>query len=334
MGGRRCASAFRVKKRKEKRSSLFLLPLVLVLFFFWWSQASAVDETAIVKSASDAKKGVVRILATDDLNNPSSFGIGSGFCVGKAGEESNIIVTNRHVVFDEESDAVWNEVYVLLGDDAAKYMNSPETPVFHKGRNLFALNLAKQSGLKEGIILVEGNMDVVSLYQRGITNVVAGLGTALTEEQARLLKRYASQVYVCYDGDEAGQKAAQKAIGLLTEAGNVVKVVSFTGAKDPDEYILKNGPESFRALLKEAHESVEYKLLRLRKQYDIYDLSQKISFLNEAAGVLAEIDSEVAREAYMKRISAETDITVEAIRAEVLKLVYYRNKKNRFLVQY
>lgn len=120
MGGRRCASAFRVKKRKEKRSSLFLLPLVLVLFFFWWSQASAVDETAIVKSASDAKKGVVRILATDDLNNPSSFGIGSGFCVGKAGEESNIIVTNRHVVFDEESDAVWNEVYVLLGDDAAK----------------------------------------------------------------------------------------------------------------------------------------------------------------------------------------------------------------------
>ncbi|MBE7036422.1 MAG: DNA primase [Ruminococcaceae bacterium] len=214
-----------------------------------------------------------------------------------------------------------------LGDDAAKYMNSPETPVFHKGRNLFALNLAKQNGLKEGIILVEGNMDVVSLYQRGITNVVAGLGTALTEEQARLLKRYASQVYVCYDGDEAGQKAAQKAIGLLTEAGNVVKVVSFSGAKDPDEYILKNGPESFRALLKDAHESVEYKLLRLRKQYDIYDLSQKISFLNEAAGVLAEIDSEVAREAYMKRISAETDITVEAIRAEVLKLIYYKNKK-------
>lgn len=214
-----------------------------------------------------------------------------------------------------------------LGDDQAKYMNSPETPVFHKGRNLFALNLAKQVGMKEGIVLVEGYMDVISLYQRGICNVVAGLGTALTEEQARLLRRYAACVYVCYDSDEAGQKAAQKAIGLLRDANNVVKVISFTGAKDPDEFILKKGPESFRALLKEARESVEYQLLRLRQRYDIYDLSQKISFLTEAAKVLAEIDSEVAREAYIKRVSAETDISVESIKAEVNKLVYYKNKK-------
>lgn len=214
-----------------------------------------------------------------------------------------------------------------LGDDQAKYMNSPETPVFHKGRNLFALNLAKQTGLKDGLILVEGYMDVISLYQRGITNAVAGLGTALTEEQARLIKRYASQVYVCYDSDDAGQKAAQKAIGLLTEAENIVKVISFTGAKDPDEYILKKGPESFRALLSEARESIEYQLLRLRQQYDLYDLSQKISFLSESAKILADIDSEVACEAYIKRLSAETDITPEAIKAEVLKLVYYKNKK-------
>lgn len=214
-----------------------------------------------------------------------------------------------------------------LGDDQAKYMNSPETPVFHKGRNLFALNLAKQVGMKEGIVLVEGYMDVISLYQRGICNVVAGLGTALTEEQARLLRRYAACVYVCYDSDEAGQKAAQKAIGLLRDANNTVKVISFTGAKDPDEFILKKGPESFRALLKEARESVEYQLLRLRQRYDIYDLSQKISFLTEAAKVLAEIDSEVAREAYIKRVSAETDISVESIKAEVNKLVYYKNKK-------
>ncbi len=214
-----------------------------------------------------------------------------------------------------------------LGEDSAKYMNSPETPVFHKGRNLFSLNLAKSQGMKEGLILVEGYMDVISLYQRGITNAVAGLGTALTEEQARLIKRYASQVYVCYDGDEAGQKAAQKAIALLTEAGNVVKVISFTGAKDPDEYILKKGPESFRALMSEARESVEYRLLRLRQQYNIYDLSEKISFLNEAAVILAEIDNEVAREAYMKRLSVETDITMESIRSEVLKLIYYKNKK-------
>lgn len=214
-----------------------------------------------------------------------------------------------------------------LGEDSAKYMNSPETPVFHKGRNLFALNLAKQTGLKEGLILVEGYMDVVSLYQSGITNAVAGLGTALTEEQARLIKRYASRVYVCYDSDEAGQKAAQKAIGILQEAGNTVRVVSFSGAKDPDEYILKKGSESFRKLLTEARESVEYRLLKLRQQYDIYDVGQKISFLNEAAAILAEIESEMAREVYIRRLSAETDITAEAIRAEVLKLAYYKTKK-------
>ncbi len=214
-----------------------------------------------------------------------------------------------------------------LGEDNAKYMNSPETPVFHKGRNLFALNLAKQSGMKEGVILVEGYMDVVSLYQRGITNAVAGLGTALTEDQARLIKRYASRVYVCYDSDEAGQNAAQKAIGLLTEAGNTVKVVSYTGAKDPDEYVLKKGVESFRKLLTEAHETVEFKLLKLRKQYDLYDVTQKISFLSGAAEVLAEIDNEMAREAYIKRLSVETDISTESIKSEVMKLIYYKNQK-------
>ena len=215
-----------------------------------------------------------------------------------------------------------------LGEgDPAKYMNSPETPVFHKGRNLFSLNNAKQLGTKEGLILVEGYMDVIALYQKGIQNAVAGLGTALTEDQARLIKRYASQVYVCYDSDEAGQKAAQKALGLLTDAGNTVKVITYTGAKDPDEFIQKKGVESFRKLLSEARESVEYQLLRLRQRFDIYDLSPKISFLGEAAKVLAEIDSEMAREAYMKRVSAETDISVESIRTEVNKLIYYRNKK-------
>ncbi len=215
-----------------------------------------------------------------------------------------------------------------LGEnDPAKYMNSPETPVFHKGHNLFSLNNAKQEGKKEGLILVEGYMDVIALYQKGITNAVAGLGTALTEDQARILKRYASVVYVCYDSDEAGQKAAQKAIGLLTEANNVVKVLSYTGAKDPDEFIRKKGVESFKALLRDAKESVEFRLMRIRQRFDIYDLSQKISFLEEAAKILADIDSEMAREAYIKRVSAETDISVESIRTEVNKLIYYKQKK-------
>lgn len=215
----------------------------------------------------------------------------------------------------------------LDADNPAKYLNSPETPVFFKSRNLFSMNFAKQTAAKEGVILVEGQMDVISLYQSGFTNAVAGLGTALTDEQARLLKRYASHVYVCYDSDEAGQKAAQKAIKILSEADNTVKVVSFTGAKDPDEFIQKKGTESFRKLLGSANESVEYQLLRLRQQYDIYDLSQKILFLEAASKILADIESEMSREAYIKRVSVETDISVESIKTEVNKLIYYKNNK-------
>ena len=215
----------------------------------------------------------------------------------------------------------------LDADNPAKYLNSPETPVFYKSRNLFSMNFAKQTAAKEGVILVEGQMDVISLYQSGFTNAIAGLGTALTDEQARLIKRYAGQVFVCYDSDEAGQKAAQKAIKILTEAENLVKVISLSGAKDPDEFIQKKGVESFRKLIQSANESVEYQLLRLRQQYDIYDLSQKISFLEAAAKVLADIESEIAREAYIKRVSVETDISVESIRTEVSKLIYYRNNK-------
>lgn len=214
-----------------------------------------------------------------------------------------------------------------LGEDPAKYMNSPETPVFFKGRNLFALNVAKQYGLKQGIILVEGYMDVVSLNQRGIPNVVAGLGTAFTLDQAKLLKRYASEVYVCYDSDEAGQKATLKAIDILAEAGNVIKVVQYTGAKDPDEFILKKGSESFRDLLNNAKAAVEYKILRIRKEYDITEVTEKVAFVNEAAQILSQVENTVEREAYVKRISLETDISQEAINAEINKLIYAREKK-------
>lgn len=215
-----------------------------------------------------------------------------------------------------------------LGDDPAKYMNSPETPVFHKGNNLFNLNLAKQYGQKEGLLLVEGNIDVASLYQRGIRNVVAGLGTAFTPEQAMLLRRYSgAQVYVCYDSDEAGQKAAAKVIDILADAGNKVKVVRFSGAKDPDEYILKKGAESFRECIKQAVGAVEYKIMRLRSGYDLTNLDAKVAFVTEAAKILAQIENQIEREAYVNRIAAETDISASAILTEVHKLVYQEGKK-------
>ncbi len=214
-----------------------------------------------------------------------------------------------------------------IGDDPAKYMNSPETPVFYKSRNVFGLNIAKQHSKTDGVILVEGNMDVVSLYQNGFPNSIAGLGTAFTDEHARLIKRYANVVYVCYDGDEAGQKAALKAVDILTDSGNTVKVVTFTGAKDPDEYILKKGTEAFRECLKKALAPAEFKIMKIRNRFDLTDSNEKINFVNEAAQILADVENTVEREVYIKKIAKETDISEKSIVSEINKLIFSKTKK-------
>lgn len=214
-----------------------------------------------------------------------------------------------------------------LGDDAAKYMNSPETPVFHKGDHVFGLNVAKAYGAKDGLILVEGYMDAVSLHVYGFPNAVAGLGTALTDGQASLLKRYAACVYVCYDSDDAGQKAADKAIDILTAAGVKIKVLSYSGAKDPDELLKTKGVESFKQLLSKALSATEYRILKVRKSYNLVESDQKVEFLEKAAEILAQNDNAVEREIYIKRISKETDISAESILAQVNKLIYLKNRK-------
>lgn len=215
-----------------------------------------------------------------------------------------------------------------LDDSPAKYMNSPETPVFHKGDHLFGLHVAKQFGIQDGLILVEGNMDAVSLHAFGFSNAVAGLGTALTENQASLLKRYASMVYLCYDGDEAGQKATEKAIDILTAAGVKLKIVSYTGAKDPDEYLRTKGVENFKSALAAALSPTEYRILKVRKNYNLVSSQDKAEFLGKAAEILAENESPVEREIYIKRIARETDISAPAISAEVNKLIYNKKRKD------
>lgn len=214
-----------------------------------------------------------------------------------------------------------------LGDDAAKYMNSPETPVFHKGNNVFGLNVAKQFGAKDGLILTEGYMDAVSLHVYGFPNAVAGLGTALTDGQATLLKRYASVVYICYDSDEAGQKAADKAIDILNACGVKLKVLSYSGAKDPDEFLKTKGVESFKQVVSKALSATEYRILKVRKNYNLIESEQKVEFLEKTAEILAQNSNAVEREIYIKRISQETDISVEAITAQVNKLIYNQNRK-------
>ena len=156
----------------------------------------------------------------------------------------------------------------ILGEDGPKYLNSPETTVFNKGSNLFALNLAKKT--KSGyILLTEGNIDVVSLHQAGFDSAVASLGTSLTPEQARLISRYTSEVILAYDNDGAGQKASQRAISILEKLDLKVRVLQMSGAKDPDEYIRLKGPEAFARLIEGSENQVEYRLAQIAKKYDL-----------------------------------------------------------------
>ena len=206
----------------------------------------------------------------------------------------------------------------ILGDGEPKYMNSPETLVFNKSRNLFALNLAKKS--KSGyIILSEGNIDVVSLHQAGFDSAVASLGTSLTPEQARLLSRYTGEVIIAYDNDAAGQKAAQRAIGILEKLDLKVKVLRMSGAKDPDEFIQRKGADAFRNLLSESENQVDYRLRGVTDKYDLTVDEQKVAFLKEAIELVARLPNEVERQVYALRVASLAGVAPEAVTGEVAR---------------
>ena len=204
----------------------------------------------------------------------------------------------------------------ILGDGEPKYMNSPETLVFNKSRNLFALNLAKKS--KSGyIILSEGNIDVVSLHQAGFDSAVASLGTSLTPEQARLISRYTGEVIIAYDNDGAGIKAAQRAIGILEKLDLKVRVLRLTGAKDPDEFIKLKGPEAFRNLLEDSENQIDYRLRSISDKYVLTEPDQKVDFLKEATGMLAKLPGAVERQVYAMRVAELAGVKGEAVADEV-----------------
>ena len=214
---------------------------------------------------------------------------------------------------------------------AAKYLNSPETLIFNKRKNLFALNLAKKSKLGY-LILVEGYMDAIALHQYGFDCAVASLGTALTEDGANLLSRYTEQVVLIYDGDEAGQNATQRAIPILEKAGLQVKVLKMRDAKDPDEYLKKFGADRFRILLEESANRVEYQLNAILKKYDLRDDEQKVQYLQESAGLIGSLSSAVQREVYGGRVAEAAGISEDAMSLEVnraLKRRTYQEKKKQ-----
>lgn len=209
-----------------------------------------------------------------------------------------------------------------------KYLNSAETPVFNKGKNLFSLNLAKKDS-HEKLILVEGYMDVISVYQAGVTNVVATLGTALTEDQAKLMLKYCSEILICYDTDEAGRKATLRAIDIIAGAGGRSKVIHLKGAKDPDEYIKTMGTEMFLRAVEEATPSTEYRLTLAKTEYNLDVAEGKIRFVNEAAEILSGINDAVEVDEYVKKVSRETEISKDAIYAEYKKYKKKNAGKNQ-----
>lgn len=204
----------------------------------------------------------------------------------------------------------------VLGDTKPKYLNSADTPVFKKTQHLFALNFAKAASAGR-LILCEGYMDVIALHQAGFPNAVAALGTSFTAEHARLIARYAEEATLVFDADAAGQKGAQRAIGLLRETGVDIRVITIPDGKDPDEFIRLHGPERFKLLMERAANDVEYRLIELGRKYPLSTADGRVVYLREAARLLAELSSPIERDVYAGKLAAELSVSKDAVLAQI-----------------
>ena len=253
----------------------------------------------------------------------------------RKGFSDELIIESGVAVFNEKygmSDKFWNRVMFpiqdinhrvigfggrVLGDGEPKYLNSPETPVFDKSRNLYGMNYAR-SARKNNIILCEGYMDVIAMHQAGFTQAVASLGTAFTSGQANLIRRYTENVILSYDSDGPGVKAALRAIGILKEAGISGKVLNLEPYKDPDEFIKNMGAEEFQKRLDAAENSFFYEIRMLQKDYDLADPESKTKFYNEIARRLCHFSEEVERDNYMDAIARKYNISPESMKKLVV----------------
>ena len=219
----------------------------------------------------------------------------------------------------------------VLDDSKPKYLNSPETIIFQKGINLYGLNFAIKNNLKEDfIIIVEGYMDLIALHQAGITNVVASLGTALTVNQARLLKRYVSKVIISYDADVAGQTATLRGLEILKHAGFEIKVLTVPQGKDPDEFVRNNGKEAFLRLIDDALPLIEYRIKKASQGVNFKDGNELIAFGEKCAEILANVNP-IEKDVYIKKISEETSIKEQALYDLLSEVMSKNQKENDFL---
>ena len=275
--------------------------------------------------------------ALDDWHRLSNFMRSKGF------SEEELIAANlcgrgkNGGIFDLFRDRVMFPIIDLRGNVIAfggriidgsgpKYINSSDTPVFKKSRNLFSLNFAKKSEEKR-LILAEGYMDVIAINQAGFENVVATLGTALTQEQARLMSQYAEEIIIAYDSDGAGQNATHKAINLLSEVGVRTRIIHMEGAKDPDEYIKKFGALRFKQLLDKSGGALEFELDKCRTGLDINTDDGKIEYLKRCVNVLADISSPIEREVYISRLAATNEVSKEMLLQQVEGVIRKRISK-------
>ncbi len=254
-------------------------------------------------------------------------------CVAVKGKSGNIYDQFRNRVMFPIIDIRGNIIGFggrVLDNSKPKYLNTPDTPVFKKSKNLFSLNFAKTE-IKDTIILAEGYMDVIAINSSGIKNVVATLGTALTSEQARLIAKYASNVVIAYDSDEAGQKATHRAVNLLSEAGVKTKVLKMAGAKDPDEYIKKFGVKRFEMLVNGAEDVIDYELNSLKSNVDLTNAEGKIAYLKKAVEIISDISNPIEREVYAGNIAKETGTMIDTVLSQA-KLLYkkkYKSQQNK-----
>jgi len=216
----------------------------------------------------------------------------------------------------------------VMDDSLPKYINSPETLCYSKGRELFGMHLAKKSKEKK-LLIVEGYMDVISLHQAGIDFAVAPLGTALTGMQGRILKKYADEIILSYDADTAGQKATERGLEVLNRLGCRAKVLQIPDGKDPDEFIRKNGPEKFKMLIDRAISLLEYKIGVLKNMYSLDNEEGKLNFLNGVADLLTEQENFMEREIVVKKISEIYDISADALHAEIERRLKQKQRKEK-----
>lgn len=263
-----------------------------------------------------------------------------GYTIGEMLQANVVSKSSRNTYYDRFRNRVMFPIINLRGnviafsgrikpgDDKAggKYVNTSDTPVYKKNENLYGLNFAKNN-CADRIILVEGNMDVISLHQAGFENTVAALGTAFTVEQGKLLSRYTKEIVITLDSDSAGQKAVQRALAIMKDSGIPMRVVVLPQGKDPDEFIKNNSPEKFRALIENAITDIEYKLNQAAKEFNILSDDGKIAYLKTASQILADTNDDLTIDLYASKLAENYGFTKSSVDNAIKKLRASNSKK-------